>query len=49
MNILSGIFLLFFFIFALLALAGSSTQNYCRCIREPRGDDDDDELEEQRK
>ena len=23
------------------ALAGSGTQNYCRCVREPRRDDDD--------
>lgn len=43
MNILLGIFLLLFFIFVLFALAGSSTQNYCRCIREPRGDDDEPE------
>jgi hypothetical protein len=28
---------------ALLALAGAGTQNYCRCIREPRGDDEDDD------
>jgi len=26
---------------ALLALAGSGTQNYCRCIQEPRANDDD--------
>ena len=26
---------------AFLALAGSGTQNYCRCIQEPRADDDD--------
>lgn len=28
-------------ILALLAIAGSGTQNYCRCVREPRADDDD--------
>ena len=41
MNILLGLILFFIFIFAFLALAGPSTQNYCRCIREPQGDDDD--------
>lgn len=41
MNIFLGIFLLLFFLWLLFALAGSGTQNYCRCIREPRADDDD--------
>ena len=35
-------FLFLIGIWTLILLAGSSTQNYCRSLREPMGDDEDD-------
>lgn len=44
-EIIIWIVLLGVILWAVLSLAGSCTQNYCRCVREPRGDDEEEDEE----
>ena len=43
MNAILWVILFGFGLWFLLCLANGTTQNYCRCIIEPRGDDDNDD------